>query len=82
MKLGNNGILAGIVGSSCCVLPLVLIVAGLGGSFLTVFLVNYQIYFMTDIIQRKITITFDGAKANQKVLVATVAKMGLQVQIR
>lgn len=37
---------------------------------------------MTDIIQRKITITFDGAKANQKILVATVAKMGLQVKNR
>lgn len=47
MKLGNNGLLAGIAGSSCCVLPFVLIFAGLGGSFLTVFFVNYKIYFMT-----------------------------------
>jgi mercuric ion transport protein len=47
MKLDNKGILAGIVGTSCCVLPLVLILAGLGGSFLTVFLVNYKAYLMT-----------------------------------
>ena len=47
MKLDNKGIFAAVAGSSCCILPLVLIFAGLGGSFLTVFLVNYKIYIMT-----------------------------------
>lgn len=47
MKQGNKGFLAAGLGVSCCILPLFLIVAGLGGSFLTVFLVQYKAYLMT-----------------------------------
>ncbi len=43
----NNGVLAGILGASCCVIPLVLIATGLGGSLLTIFLVKYKGYLMT-----------------------------------
>lgn len=42
----NKGSLAGLLGASCCVLPLALIAAGLGGSVLTVFLVRYKTYLM------------------------------------
>ncbi len=47
MNRDSKGFLAAGLGLSCCVLPLVLIVAGLGGSLLTVFLVKYKTYLMT-----------------------------------
>jgi len=43
----DKGVLAGILGASCCVVPLLLIAAGLGSSLLTVFLVRYKAYLMT-----------------------------------
>ncbi|MBI3127685.1 MAG: hypothetical protein HYZ11_08795 [Candidatus Tectomicrobia bacterium] len=46
MNKPNKGFLAGTLGASCCVLPLVLIAVGLGGSVLTVFLVRYKTYLM------------------------------------
>lgn len=46
MNRKNNGVLAGGLGMSCCVLPLILVAAGLGGSLLTVFLVKYKAYLM------------------------------------
>jgi mercuric ion transport protein len=46
MNKPNRGFLAGTLGSSCCILPLALIAAGLGGSVLTVFLVRYKTYLM------------------------------------
>jgi len=46
MKKPNKGFFAGLLGASCCVLPLALIAAGLGGSILTVFLVRYKTYLM------------------------------------
>jgi hypothetical protein len=47
MNSKNNGVFAGILGVSCCVIPLILVVAELGGSLLTIFLVKYKAYFMT-----------------------------------
>ena len=46
MDKPKNGSFAGLLGASCCVLPLALIAAGLGGSVLTVFLVRYKTYLM------------------------------------
>lgn len=46
MNKPNKGFLGGLLGASCCVLPLALIAAGLGGSVLTVFLVRYKTYLM------------------------------------
>jgi len=42
----SKGFLATGLGASCCVLPLVLIAVGLGGSLLTVALVRYKLYLM------------------------------------
>ncbi len=47
MKEEKSGILAGVLGASCCVIPLFLIMSGLGGSLLTIFLVKYKTYLMT-----------------------------------
>ncbi len=47
MNPKNNGVFAGILGVSCCVVPLILVAAGLVGSLLTVFLVKYKVYLMT-----------------------------------
>lgn len=47
MNHGKNGVLATIFAASCCVLPLLLITLGLGGSMLAVVLVRYKAYFMT-----------------------------------
>ena len=46
MNKPNQGFLGGLLGASCCALPLALIAAGLGGSVLTVFLVRYKTYLM------------------------------------
>jgi hypothetical protein len=47
VKEEKSGILAGVLGASCCVIPLSLIMAGMGGSLLTIFLVKYKTYLMT-----------------------------------
>ncbi len=47
MNRKSNGWIAAGLGLSCCVLPLILIALGLGGSLLTVFLVKYKGYLMT-----------------------------------
>ena len=47
MDRKDSGILAGILGASCCVLPLILVAGWLGGSLLTIFLVKYKAYLMT-----------------------------------
>lgn len=47
MTRKSKGYLAAGLGASCCVLPLVLLAVGLGGSVLTVFLVKYKTYLMT-----------------------------------
>ena len=47
MERKSKGFLAAGLGASCCVLPLVLLAVGLGGSLLTVFLVRYKAYLMT-----------------------------------
>ncbi len=47
MKHGKSGVLAAVLASSCCVLPLLLLAAGLGGSLLTVVLAQYKAYLMT-----------------------------------
>lgn len=47
MKLKDNGAVAAGLGVSCCILPLILIAVGLGGSVLAVFLVKYKAYLMT-----------------------------------
>ncbi|MDP6366942.1 MAG: hypothetical protein QF787_12460 [Nitrospinota bacterium] len=50
MNPKNNGVFAGILGVSCCVVPLILVAAGLVGSLLTVFLVKYKVYLMTLVV--------------------------------
>lgn len=47
MKQDKSGFLAVVLASSCCLLPLLLIAVGLGGSLLTVVLVRYKAYLMT-----------------------------------
>jgi hypothetical protein len=47
MQQEKTGFLAVVLASSCCLLPLLLIAAGLGGSLLTVVLVRYKAYLMT-----------------------------------
>ncbi len=47
MEKKNHGFFASILGASCCILPLILLAAGLGGSLLTIFLVRYKAYLMT-----------------------------------
>ena len=47
MKQEKSGALAVVLASSCCILPLLLVAAGLGGSVLTVVLVRYKAYLMT-----------------------------------
>ena len=47
MQQEKHGFLAAVLASSCCVLPLVLLTVGLGGSVLTMVLVQYKAYLMT-----------------------------------
>jgi len=47
MKHQKPGFLAAGLATSCCVMPLLLVTLGLGGSVLTVVLVQYKAYLMT-----------------------------------
>jgi mercuric ion transport protein len=47
MTQEKHGFLAAVLASSCCVLPLLLLTVGLGGSVLTMVLMQYKAYLMT-----------------------------------
>ncbi len=46
MRQEKSGFLATVLATSCCVMPLLLIALGLGGSVLAVVLVRYKAYLM------------------------------------